>query len=68
MAAVSVCVAAARRQEAALPWAWAALGTAVWPMVWPAWFPEFARLGNDSLAALLATAVWTVMVQAAAAA
>jgi hypothetical protein len=39
-------------------WQWAAVGTALWPLAWPAWFPGFARLGNDSLAALFATALW----------
>ena len=46
-------------------WQWAAVGTALWPMAWPAWFPEFARLGNDSLAALFATALWLACLRAA---
>jgi hypothetical protein len=29
------------------------LAPAVWPFVFPGWFPEMARLGNDSLVALL---------------
>jgi hypothetical protein len=48
-----------------LPWPWAALGVAIWPLLLPAWFPEFARLGNDSLSALIATAVWFLTVRAA---
>ncbi|TAL39911.1 MAG: hypothetical protein EPN97_01605 [Alphaproteobacteria bacterium] len=38
----------------------AALG-AFYPFVMPAFFPEFARLGNDSLCLLLFSAVWTLM-------
>lgn len=62
--AVAGCLTAAAAREDAFPWRWATLGTAVWPMLWPGWFPEFARLGNDSLAALLATAVWLLTVRA----
>src|SRR4029077_13746731 len=29
------------------------LAPALWPFVFPGWFPEMARLGNDSLVALL---------------
>lgn len=48
--------------EGEFPWPWAALGIAVWPMLLPAWFPEFARLGNDSLSALIATGLWLLSV------
>jgi hypothetical protein len=68
-AALYGCLAALARPPArpgsALPWAWAALGTAAWPLLLPGWFPEFARLGNDSLSALVATALWWVNVRAA---
>ena len=37
---------------------WLMLGIASWPVVFPGWFPEMARLGNDSLCALIAAAVW----------
>jgi len=30
------------------------LGIAVWPAIFPMWFPEMARLGNDSLVAVFA--------------
>jgi hypothetical protein len=29
------------------------LGIVAWPILLPSWFPEMARLGNDSLTALL---------------
>lgn len=35
-----------------------AMAAALWPLVVPSWFPEMARLGNDSLAALLIAAAW----------
>jgi hypothetical protein len=44
---------------------WALAGTAAWPVLLPMWFPEMARIGNDSLCALLMAAIWLVMVRAA---
>lgn len=43
---------------------WAMLGIAVWPVLLPSWFPEMARLGNDSLSALILAGVWLVTVRA----
>jgi hypothetical protein len=62
--AVCGCLLMARRvpQGNSPLWRWAALGTAWWPLAFPGWFPEFARLGNDSLSALLATGVWWLAV------
>jgi len=37
---------------------WLMLGVAAWPVLFPGWFPEMARLGNDSLCALLVALVW----------
>jgi hypothetical protein len=37
---------------------WLMLGVAAWPVLFPGWFPEMARLGNDSLCALLTALVW----------
>lgn len=34
-----------------------------WPLLFPGFFPEFARLGNDSLVLLLLSLVWTLLVQ-----
>ncbi|MFK3644190.1 hypothetical protein [Pseudomonas protegens] len=34
-----------------------------WPLLFPGFFPEFARLGNDSLVLLLLSMVWALLVQ-----
>lgn len=34
-----------------------------WPLLFPGLFPEFARLGNDSLVLLLLSLVWALLVQ-----
>lgn len=34
-----------------------------WPLLFPGVFPEFARLGNDSLVVLLFSLVWALLVQ-----
>jgi hypothetical protein len=34
------------------------LAPALWPYLFPMWFPEMARLGNDSLVAFLAASAW----------
>ena len=44
----------------------AALGIGVWPLLFPQWYPEMARLGNDSLCALLVSAAWLVALRAPA--
>jgi hypothetical protein len=36
------------------------IGPALWPAVFPMWFPEMARLGNDSLVLLLLALAWVV--------
>jgi hypothetical protein len=43
---------------------WAMLGIATWPILLPSWFPEMARLGNDSLTALLLAGTWLVVARA----
>lgn len=42
---------------------WTMLGITVWPVALPSWFPGMARLGNDSLSALIMAAVWFVMLR-----
>jgi hypothetical protein len=42
----------------------ATLGIALWPVLMPAWFPDMARLGNDSLSALILAGVWLISVRA----
>jgi hypothetical protein len=43
---------------------WAMLGIALWPVLVPSWFPEMARLGNDSLSTLILAGGWVVTVRA----
>jgi hypothetical protein len=41
---------------------WLTLGVAAWPVLFPGWFPEMARLGSDSLCALLAALIsWATL-------
>ena len=42
------------------------LGAALWPALFPAWFPEMARLGNDSLVTLVAALTLILLYRAAA--
>ena len=41
---------------------WAAPILAAWPFLFPQFFPEFARLGNDSLCLLCAGVAWAALV------
>jgi hypothetical protein len=43
---------------------WEMLGIALWPVLVPSWFPEMARLGNDSLSTLILATAWLVTVRA----
>jgi hypothetical protein len=36
------------------------VGPALWPALFPMWFPEMARLGNDSLVLLLLSLAWAM--------
>jgi hypothetical protein len=38
------------------------LAAALWPCFFPSWFPEMARLGNDSLVAFLIALTWLMVV------
>ena len=40
------------------------LGMAVWPLLFPSWFPTMARIGNDSLCALIMALVWALALRA----
>ncbi len=42
---------------------WVGPVSAAWPFLFPQFFPEFARLGNDSLCLLLIGAAWFVLLQ-----
>ncbi len=43
---------------------WITLGFGVWPILFPAWFPEMSRMGNDSLCALIMALIWAVSIRA----
>lgn len=45
----------------------AMLAPALWPFIFPMWFPEMARLGNDSLVALWVAAAWMTLTRVGAA-
>lgn len=38
------------------------LAPALWPALFPMWFPEMARLGNDSLVAVMAALAWVSLI------
>jgi hypothetical protein len=42
---------------------WTGVIAAAWPFLFPQFFPEFARLGNDSLCLLLASCVFALMLR-----
>ena len=42
------------------------LGIALWPAIFPMWFPEMARLGNDSLIAIFAACTFILICRIAA--
>ncbi len=44
---------------------WAAWGVAAWPLCFPSWFPQNARLGNISLCSLLAALIFALSVLSA---
>jgi hypothetical protein len=35
----------------------------IWPILFPSWFPEMARLGNDSLCTLIMAVVWACVIR-----
>jgi hypothetical protein len=37
------------------------LGAALWPLIFPMWFPEMGRLGNDSLVILISACAWIIL-------
>jgi hypothetical protein len=40
---------------------WAMLGISFYPILFPSWFPSMARIGNDSLCALIVSLIWFVI-------
>jgi len=49
--------------QRAMPARWLPLGVLLWPFLFPMWFPEMARLGNDSLVALGVAVSWALLVR-----
>ncbi len=49
--------------EAWSPTVWIGPIAAAWPFLFPQFFPEFARLGNDSLCLLLTGGVWALLLR-----
>jgi hypothetical protein len=60
----TVSMLAQRRAAPSLP-AELILAPALWPLLFPMWFPEMARLGSDSLVCLLAACAWIVALRLA---
>jgi len=44
-------------------WNWAAIAVVLWPILFPAWFSDMARIGNDSICCLLLSLVWFVSIK-----
>jgi hypothetical protein len=42
---------------------WILLGIGVWPLIFPSWFTDMARIGNDSLCALIISFLWMVLIR-----
>ena len=42
---------------------WLVVGTVCIPLLFPSWFPEMARIGNDSLCALWMSLLWLLLIR-----
>ena len=42
---------------------WLVIGTVCIPLLFPSWFPEMARIGNDSLCALWISLLWLLLIR-----
>ena len=42
---------------------WVLTGLGFWPLIFPSWFSDMARIGNDSLCALLISLIWLVLLK-----
>jgi len=42
---------------------WLVFGTVCIPLLFPSWFPEMARIGNDSLCALWLSLLWILLIR-----
>ena len=64
--AVFTCLELAKNQSSPYKiylWNWAAIGAGLWPLLFPAWFSDMARIGNDSICCLLLSLVWFVSIK-----
>ncbi len=64
--AVFTCLELAKKQSSRNKiylWNWAAIGAGLWPLFFPAWFSDMARIGNDSICCLLLSLVWLVSIK-----
>ena len=64
--AVFTCLEMAKNQSSSNKiylWNWAAIGAGLWPVFFPAWFSDMARMGNDSICCLLLSLVWFVSIK-----
>lgn len=58
---VIAAVAALRAiQPASIATTTAVLAVGLWPLIFPMWFPEMARVGNDSLLVPIVAAAWVI--------
>ena len=44
-------------------WNWATIAVVLWPILFPAWFSDMARIGNDSICCLLLSLIWFVLIK-----
>jgi 4-amino-4-deoxy-L-arabinose transferase-like glycosyltransferase len=42
---------------------WILLGIGIWPLIFPSWFTDMARIGNDSLCALIISLLWMLLIR-----
>ncbi|MBI3703446.1 MAG: hypothetical protein HY244_06270 [Rhizobiales bacterium] len=63
LAWIGLCIAtiASLRRDDGAAVSGLSLAPALWPLLFPAWFPEMARLGNDCLVIVLAACAWIVL-------
>jgi len=64
--AVFTCLEMAKKQSSQNKiylWNWAAIGAGLWPVFFPAWFSDMARIGNDSICCLLLSLIWFVSIK-----
>lgn len=45
---------------------WAIMGVAFWPVIIPSWYPSMARMGNDSLCALIMASICSFLLRGTA--